>query len=136
MIPHIAAFLGTGLVIALLDAVWLTRVGPRLYRPTLDPVLADKPNMTAAVVFYLVYVLGVVLLAVLPHRDAGLARVALAGALLGAFAYATYDLTNQATLKAWSTRISVIDIGWGTVLTTAGAVAGVLAWRWATRFAG
>ncbi|MET0275078.1 MAG: DUF2177 family protein [Phenylobacterium sp.] len=136
ILNFLAAYLGAGVVIGALDALWLTQVGPRLYRPTLDPVLADKPNLMAAVAFYLVYVLGVVLLAVAPNRDATLARVALTGAILGAMAYATYDLTNQATLKAWSTRISLIDIGWGVVLTAAGAAAGLVAWRWAARAIG
>jgi uncharacterized membrane protein len=133
MIPYLAAFLGAGVVFAALDALWLTQVGPRLYRPLLDPVLADKPNMAAAVVFYLVYLLGVVLLAVLPTRDAPVLRTAFTGALLGAMAYATYDLTNQATLKVWSTKITLIDVGWGAALTATGAVAGVLALRWAER---
>lgn len=133
MLPFLAAYLGAGAALAVLDAMWLTQVGPRLYRPTLDPVLADKPNMTAALAFYLVYVLGVVLLAVWPNRDAGLVKTAVTGAMLGALAYATYDLTNQATLKVWSTRITLIDIGWGACLTAVGAAAGWLAWRWAYR---
>lgn len=129
-------YLGTAAGFLLLDAVWLTQVGPRLYRPTLDPVLADKPNLAAAAVFYFAYVLGIVVLAVAPSRDASLARAALNGAFLGAMAYATYDLTNQATLKVWSTRITLIDIGWGVVVTAAGAAAGLLAWRWAGRLGG
>lgn len=133
MISYIAAYLGAAVTIGALDAVWLTQVGPKLYRPTLDPVLADKPAMGAAVVFYLVYLVGVVLLAVAPNRDESLGGVALTGAILGAVAYATYDLTNQATLKVWATRITLIDISWGAFLTAAGATAGLLAWRWAGR---
>jgi uncharacterized membrane protein len=53
--------------------------------------------------------------------------------MLGAMAYATYDLTNQATLKVWSTKITLMDISWGAFVTAAGATAGVLAFRWATR---
>ena len=90
-------------------------------------------NPPAAIVFYLVYVLGVVVLAILPNKDAGLGKTALTGAMLGAFAYATYDLTNQATLKVWATRITLIDICWGTFLTAVGASAGYLAWRWAAK---
>lgn len=136
MLRWILTYLGAGAGFLALDAVWLTQVGPRLYRPTLDPVLADKPNLTAAAVFYLAYVAAIVVLAVAPNRDAGLARAALNGAVLGAMAYATYDLTNQATLKVWATRISLIDIGWGAVVTAAGAAAGLLAWRWAGRLFG
>jgi uncharacterized membrane protein len=133
MLKYLIAYLGAGVSIATLDAVYLTLAGQRVYRPTLDYALADKPALPAAIVFYLVYVLGVVLLAILPNRDAGLRKTALTGAILGAFAYATYDLTNQATLKVWATRITLIDICWGTVLTCVGASAGYLAWRWAAK---
>jgi uncharacterized membrane protein len=133
MLKYLITYLGTGVSIAALDAVYLTVAGQRVYRPTLDYALADKPALPAAGVFYLVYVLGVVLLAILPNRQAGLRKTALTGAILGAFAYATYDLTNQATLKVWATRITVIDICWGTLLTAVGASAGYLAWRWAAK---
>jgi uncharacterized membrane protein len=133
MLKYLITYLGTGLAFAALDAVYLTLAGQRVYRPLLDYALADAPKLPAAVVFYLVYVLGVVLLAVLPNRDLGLRRTALTGALLGAMAYATYDLTNQATLRVWATRITMIDVGWGTFLTAVGASAGYLTWRWASR---
>lgn len=133
MLKYAITYLGTGVAIAILDAIYLTVAGQRVYRPTLDYALADKPDLRAAVAFYLVYVAGVVILAVLPNKEAGLGRVALTGAILGLFAYATYDLTNQATLKVWATRITLIDLCWGTVLTCVGATAGYLAWRWATK---
>ncbi len=133
MLKYLITYLGAGLSIAALDAVYLTLAGQKVYRPLLDYALADKPAMPAAVVFYLVYVLGVVLLGVLPNRDAGLGKTARTGALLGAFAYATYDLTNQATLKVWATQITLIDICWGTFLTATGASAGYLTWRWAAK---
>ena len=133
MRKYLITYLGAGVSIAALDAAYLTVAGQKVYRPTLDYALADKPALPAAIVFYLVYVLGVVLLAILPNRDAGLRKTALTGAILGAFAYATYDLTNQATLKVWATRITVIDICWGTFLTCVGASAGYLAWRWAAK---
>ncbi len=133
MLKYLITFLGTAAAFASLDAVYLTLAGQKVYRPLLDYALADKPAMPAAVVFYVVYVLGVVLLAILPNKDAGLGKVALTGALLGAMCYATYDLTNQATLKVWATRITIIDICWGTFLTAVGASAGYLAWRWASK---
>ena len=133
MLKYLITYLGAGAAIAVLDFTWLTLATPRVYRPTLNDVLADKPDLKAAVIFYLAYLLGVLMLAILPNRDGGIGRVALAGAMLGAMAYATYDLTNQATLKVWSTRISVIDISWGTFLTATGATAGLLAWRWASK---
>ncbi len=133
MLKYLITYLGSGLAFAALDAIYLTVAGQKVYRPLLDYALADKPSIPAAVVFYLVYVLGVLMLAVLPNRDASLAKVAITGAMLGAMAYATYDLTNQATLKVWATRITVIDICWGTFLTAVGASAGLLAWRWASK---
>jgi uncharacterized membrane protein len=133
VLQYLGAYLATGLAFGLLDAVYLTVAGQKVYRPTLEYALADKPHMPTAIVFYLVYILGILLLAVLPNRDGGLGRVAVTGAILGAMCYATYDLTNQATLKAWSTRITLIDISWGTFVSAAGASAGYLAWRWMAR---
>lgn len=123
----VGAYLAVGLTLAGLDAVWLTQVGPRLYRPALDAVLADRPDMGAAVVFYLGYVLGVTALAAWPARS--VASAALRGAGLGAMAYGTYDLTNQATLKVWSAWITLADVAWGASLTAVAATAGALALR-------
>ena len=86
-------------------------------------------NLPAAVAFYLVYIAGVLVLGILPNKDAGLGKTARTGALLGAFAYATYDLTNQATLKVWATHITVLDLTWGAFVTAAGATAGYFAVR-------
>lgn len=109
----------------------------RLYKPILGPILAEKPDMKAAVAFYLIYIAGIVLLAISPAlKDGGLGRAAMNGAILGFVAYATYDLTNQATLNVWSTRMTVIDIIWGTVLTLSASSIGYLAARWAEGRAG
>ena len=121
-----ATYLATGAAFAAVDAIWLTRMGPGLYRPTLDPLLADQPRLGVAVIFYLAYVAGIVALAIWPNRGAPVLQTAITGAMLGAMAYATYDLTNQATLKVWATKITVLDIGWGTFLTAAAATAGGL----------
>ena len=133
MLKYLAAYLGSGLAFALIDAVWLTTVGPRLYRPALDDVLAERFNLPAAIAFYLVFIAGVLMLAILPavREGAGWTRAMGNGAMLGFVAYATYDLTNQATLKVWPVRITIADIGWGTVLTACAAVAGFAAYRWA-----
>ncbi|RZJ00970.1 MAG: DUF2177 family protein [Brevundimonas sp.] len=132
MIKYIAAWLGAGATFAAIDAVWLTVMGQRLYRPVLGPILADKPDMKAAVLFYLVSISGTVFLAIDPAlREGAWQRAALNGAVLGFVAYATYDLTNQATLNVWSTRLTIIDLCWGTALTTLSAVGGYLAAKWA-----
>lgn len=122
---YLLAYLGSGLVMAVLDAVWLTTVGPRLYRPAIGELLAPEPNLRIAVVFYLLYVAGIVFLAVTPAlRDGSAVRALVSGAVLGLVAYATYDLTNQATLRVWPTHVTLIDLAWGTVVTAASAVGG------------
>lgn len=128
MLRLLVAYLATGLALAGVDFIWLTKA-QGLYRPTLDPVLADQVNLGAALAFYLVYVSGVTGLAVVPAGRAGSIRQgALTGAALGAFAYATYDLTNQSTLKVWSTTITLADISWGTFLTAVAASVGTFAY--------
>jgi uncharacterized membrane protein len=132
MIRLVASYLATGLTFAAIDAVWLTQVGPGLYRPTLDAVLrpTDDPlNLPAAVVFYLMYILGILVLAIRPTADKPLRQTTITGGLLGAMCYATYDLTNQATLKVWSTQITVMDVMWGTFLTGACATVGGWVYR-------
>lgn len=122
---YLWAFIGSGAAMAVLDAIWLTQVGPRLYRPAIGELLADKPDMRAAVAFYLIYVCGIVFIAVSPAlRDGSLLGATTMGAALGFVAYATYDLTNQATLKVWPLHVTLIDVAWGTVLTAAAAAAG------------
>jgi uncharacterized membrane protein len=136
MLKYAITYLGTGLAFAAMDAVYLTIAGQRVYRPTLDYALSDTLNLPAAIAFYLVYIAGIVALAIAPNRDATLRKVALTGAMLGAMAYATYDLTNQATLKAWTTQITLIDVAWGAFATAVAATAGVVVWRWSgSRFA-
>jgi uncharacterized membrane protein len=114
----IIAYVATLIVFAAIDAIWLTQVGPSLYRPIIGAILAPEPRMTPAVIFYLLYIAGIVTFAVGPALAAADWQVALLkGALFGFFAYATYDLTNQATLSIWSTKITLLDMGWGTFVT-------------------
>lgn len=132
MIKFGAAYLGAALTMLALDAIWLTQMSPRLYQPRIGELLAEKPSMPPAVVFYLLYVAGIVVLAVLPAlREGGWRRLLIHAALFGLVAYATYDLTNQATMKTWSTTITLVDMAWGTFITTVSASAGFAAARWA-----
>ena len=128
MLKWIVAYGATGLTFAAVDFVWLTTMTDRLYKPVLGPIMAPRPDMGAAVLFYLIYIGGVVFLAVQPAlREGGWTRAALNGAVLGFVAYATYDLTNQATLAVWQWKLTIIDLIWGTVLTLAAATGGYLA---------
>ena len=125
MIRFILAYLGAGLTFAAIDAVWLTTMTDRFYKPLLGPMLAAEPDLRAAVVFYLISIFGTVFFAVLPALKAGSwRRATLNGAVLGFVAYATYDLTNQATLAQWSTQLTIVDLCWGTVLTAVSATGG------------
>ena len=126
--PYVIAFAGCILAIAVLDLLWLSRtVGP-LYTRAHGAIMADRPNMAAAAAFYLLYVPGILIFAVRPALAASDWRVAaLQGALFGFFCFATYDLTNLATLKVWSLRVSLIDMAWGMCLTGVAATAGALA---------
>jgi len=113
-----------------LDFVWLSLATPRIYTPALSGLLSDQPKLAVAAVFYLLYVVGVLVFAVIPGLQQGDVIAALwRGALFGFLAYATYDLTNLATLRGFPWHIAAIDMVWGTVLTgivaTAGYFAGV-----------
>jgi len=122
------AYLVSLLVMAGLDFLWLTNTSAALYRRDLGPLLAEQPRMGVAVVFYLAYAAGMVIFAIRPALAAGDWRAAaLYGALFGFFAYATYDLTNFATMKVWTLRVTLLDIGWGMLLTAAAASAGAFA---------
>ncbi|MFM9864449.1 MAG: DUF2177 family protein [Micropepsaceae bacterium] len=122
------AYGATALVFAALDFVWLTQMGEAVYRPALQELMAPDVNYPAAVVFYVVYIACVVFLAVRPAVQArSLATAFVNGAVLGLCAYATYDLTNMATLKVWPMHVAALDVGWGTVLTAIAAAAGYLA---------
>jgi uncharacterized membrane protein len=122
MPSYAVSYLVFALVFGALDFVWLSLAAPALYRPAIGPLLADKVRVAPAVLFYLVYVAGVVGFVVAPALAAVDWRQAvLRGAAFGFVAYATYDLTNQATLKLWPTRITAVDLTWGTLATAAAA---------------
>lgn len=109
------------------DLVWLGLVAKKFYRKHLGFLMRPKPDWLAALIFYLVFIAGIVFFAVLPCRDAACPGTAfLYGGLFGFVAYATYDLTNLATLKDWPLVVTVVDLIWGTVLC--GLVAGLTTW--------
>jgi uncharacterized membrane protein len=125
---YLIAYLAALLVMGGLDYLWLSNTSAALYQRDLGPLLADNPNMAVAAIFYLIYIVGILIFAVRPALAAGDWRWALLyGALLGFFAYATYDLTNFATMKVWSLRVTLFDIAWGSLLTGVSASAAALA---------
>jgi uncharacterized membrane protein len=132
MLVWIAAYFATALAFLGLDAVWLGTMGSRLYRPKLGPLLRDGFAPAPAAVFYLIYIAGILFFAVAPSLAGGRWSMALLrGAVLGFVAYATYDLTNQATLRDWPVAVTLADLGWGSFVTGMGALAGFFAARWA-----
>ena len=126
---------GSALVVfVLVDMIWLGTMAGWLYKPILGDIMAPQFNPAAAAVFYLLYPVGLVIFAINPALKVGSVSTALMyGALFGFFTYATYDLTNQATLRNWSTLLTVVDIAWGTVL---GAIAAASAYWITSRFVG
>ena len=108
----------TGGVMGALDAIWLGVVAKKFYQSQIGPLMLERPNMTAAVIFYVIYVVGIVLFVLNPALEKqSWQHAAVYGALFGLVAYATYDLTNLATLKGWTIKMVVVDLLWGTILT-------------------
>jgi uncharacterized membrane protein len=129
MLRLLITYLATAVSFAAVDYVWLTQLSARVYHPTLDSVVLPSARIGPAVVFYLAYILGVLVLAIWPTRGEKLWKTTVTGGLLGAMCYATYDLTNQATLVVWATSITLADIAWGTFLTAVAATVGGLVLR-------
>jgi uncharacterized membrane protein len=113
-----------------IDLVWLGVVANAFYPRHLGHLLGDGVQWAPAVAFYLLYIGGIVFFAVKPAIEAGKpGRAPVNGALLGLVAYATYDLTNQATMRDWPLIVTVVDLIWGTVLTGTVAVVSCLVSR-------
>jgi uncharacterized membrane protein len=124
------AYVATAVAFCGLDFLWLGFVAKDYYQSQVGALLLDRPNLPVAAAFYALYVAGVVIFAVSPALETGSALRALAtGALFGFFAYATYDLTNLATLRGWSAGIAMLDLAWGAFVTGAAAAIGTIAAR-------
>jgi uncharacterized membrane protein len=112
-------YLLDGVLFAAIDSIWLTIVANKFYKREMKSLLADKPSFGPAILFYLLAILGQVVFILNPALGAHSFSYAVGhGALFGLVSYATYDLTNASTLKGWSNKVTVIDMIWGTVLTT------------------
>ena len=120
----------TALIFLILDALMLTRVIRPVFAAHIGPLLAEPIRLGPAVLFYLAYIGGLLYFVSLPALRADNAvQALLAGALLGAMAYGTYEFTNFATLKDWHWRMVALDLAWGTALTGVSAWAGVVITR-------
>jgi len=118
----------TTLVVFLgMDFVWLTLMTPRLYQPDLGALMSAKPNLIAAAVFYAAFVVGLVVFEVVPALERrSWSRATSLAALFGVLAYGTYDLTNLATLRGFTLRLTVADMVWGAVVSAVAATIGYL----------
>jgi uncharacterized membrane protein len=117
-------------VFFVIDLIWLGLVARGFYRGQLGSLMADDVRWPVAIAFYLLWIVGLLLFAVLPAIERGeWPRALLLGAAFGFFTYATYDLTNLATLRDWPVALTVVDIAWGTILGGTVAVIAFLVGR-------
>jgi uncharacterized membrane protein len=129
MLRYSIAYVVTASVFLSCDYVWLHRA-MGFYRNSLGDLLAEKPNLVAAAALYLIYFVGIVVFSVMPAaRNDGWMSAVVLGGLLGLVAFATYDLTNFATLNRWPLIVVVVDMVWGTFVTALASVAGFIAIR-------
>ena len=122
---QLAAYAGTLIVMVGLDLLWLGFVAKPMYQQGIGHLMADQTNVPVAMLFYALFGLGLVVFAVLPSGPApGWGKTVGMAALFGFLAYATYDLTNLATLKQWPVGLSLVDMAWGTCVSAASAAGG------------
>jgi uncharacterized membrane protein len=133
MNKQLAAYAGTLTVMVGLDSLWLGVIAKPIYQQGIGHLMADRPNVPVAVLFYALFALGLVVFAVLPAGPApGWGKTLGMAALFGFLAYATYDLTNLATLQQWPIGLSLIDMAWGTCVSSAAAASGKALMDWVT----
>ncbi len=123
---YLAVYAAMLLVLFLVDMLWLRVIASDWYAQGLGHLMASSPNLIAAAVFYLMFPAGLLIFVVLPAGNATLISAVAMGALFGFFAYATYDLSNLATLKAWPVSLTLLDMAWGSFLSAICAGAGKL----------
>lgn len=134
MTRYIAAYLATLIVFLAIDFVWLSSAANVLYKPILKDILLPEFKIAPALVFYALFPLALVIFGVAAGvRTGNWTDALLYGALFGFFAYATYDLTNQATLRNWETKLTVIDMIWGSFVSGTSATAGYFISGWIER---
>ncbi len=119
LITHLKLYISVLLVFLIIDMLWLSVAAGWFYRKHLGYLLTPDIKWSAAILFYLLFIAGLLVFAILPGIQAGSARRAMAlGAFFGLVTYATYDLTNQATIKAWPLIVTIVDLLWGMSLST------------------
>ncbi len=131
MINYLKLFLVTLVAFFAIDMLWLGLIARSFYRKHLGFLMAPNVNWTAAIIFYLLFILGILVFVVVPGlQGQPLQIVLIRAALYGLITYATYDLTNLATLKDWPVILSIVDIGWGMVLSLLVSFISYTAGKW------
>lgn len=126
MSKYLAPYAATLVVMLVIDLLWIGVIAKPLYQQGIGHLMAEQPRLPVAVAFYLVYALGLTVFAVASGSVTDWKGAALYGAMFGFFAYATYDLTNLATLRNWPLGLALIDMAWGTAVSA--VCAGVGRW--------
>ena len=122
---YMASYIAALITFLAADMVWLGIMASRFYKPALGDIAVAGVNLPPAIIFYVIYPIGLVIFAITPGLKSGsMMTAAVYGALFGFFTYATYDLSNYATLQNWSLELTLVDMAWGTIL---GAVTGIVA---------
>lgn len=130
MLQHIYLYLLTVPVFFAIDMLWLGLIAKDVYQKQLGHLLGPV-QWPAAIIFYLIFIAGILIFAVLPALEArSLLKAMMLGALFGFMAYATYDLTNLATLKNWPLQIALIDMVWGAILSGSVSTISYLIGKW------
>lgn len=114
---YLYALFAVAVLLVALDALWLKFVMGAIFKSELGEMALEKPRMAAAAMFYLLYSVGLVVFVIAQSGTIPWPRTLLMGALFGLVAYGTYDLTNMATLRAWSWKLVAIDVAWGSFVT-------------------
>ncbi len=131
MIYYIKLYLASFAAFFALDMLWLGLIAGNFYKQHLGFLMAPGVNWYAALIFYFLYILGVLVFVVVPGlTDNTFALMLVRAALFGLITYATYDLTNLATIRDWPLAVTMVDLLWGMVLTTLVSMAGFFAGRW------
>ena len=130
MIKYLAAYATAAAVMLTLDVAWIGFIAKPMYQNGIGHLMAEEPKLWVAACFYVVYAAGLMLFAITPYAtSSSLGKVAMMAALFGFFAYATYDLTNWATLKNWPANVALADMAWGSLASAVAAVAGAYVMR-------
>lgn len=131
MMYYLKLYAATFVGFLAIDMVWLAFIARGFYKRQLGFLLSDQPNWWAAIVFYLLFIAGLLVFAVVPGLQAvSLRKALLLGAFFGLVTYATYDLTNMATVKNWPWIVTVVDMAWGTLLAASVTAIAYAVGRW------